>query len=118
MNDPSPDLIKNVDIHVQLNEKQLSYDQLFQRIDKNNDGKIDFNELVDLLEKIDGESSRKKHRVQIARVSFQRSNIFVESFFPLFFRYHRILSDKAVDPKVRVFHLNNLLITFRNKRNN
>lgn len=68
MNDPSPDLIKNVDIHLQLNEKQLSYDELFHRVDKNNDGKIDFNELIDLLEKVDGDLSRKK-RIQIARVS-------------------------------------------------
>lgn len=65
MNDPSPDLIKNIDIHLQLNEKQLSYDELFHRVDKNNDGRIDFNELIDLLEKVVGDLSNKK-RKQIA----------------------------------------------------
>jgi len=65
MNDPSPDLIKNVKIH----QKQLSYDELFHRVDKNNDGKIDVSELIELLEKIGVETSSKQ-RVAIARVRF------------------------------------------------
>jgi Ca2+-binding EF-hand superfamily protein len=68
MNDPSPDLIKNVEIHQKLNEKQLSYDELFHRVDKNNDGKIDVNELIELLEKLDVETTSQK-RAAIARVS-------------------------------------------------
>ena len=59
MNDPSPDLIKDAEIHQKLNEKQLSYDELFHRVDKNNDGKIDVNELIELLEKVGVETSAK-----------------------------------------------------------
>jgi Ca2+-binding EF-hand superfamily protein len=70
MNDPSPDLIKDVEIHQKLNETQLlSYDELFHRVDKNNDGKIDVNELIELLEKVGVETSSKK-RTAIAHVSF------------------------------------------------
>ncbi len=69
MNDPSPDLIKNAQIHQILNEKQLSYDELFHRVDKNNDGKIDVNELIDLLEKFGVETTSQK-RAAIAHVSF------------------------------------------------
>jgi Ca2+-binding EF-hand superfamily protein len=68
MNDPSPDLIKNVEIHQKLNEKQLSYDELFHRVDKNNDGKLDVNELIELLENVGMETS-SKNRVAIAHVS-------------------------------------------------
>jgi Ca2+-binding EF-hand superfamily protein len=69
MNDPSPDQKKNVQIHQKLNEKQLSYEELFHRVDKNNDGKIDVNELIDLLEKVGMETTTQK-RAAIARVSF------------------------------------------------
>ena len=68
MNATSPDLIKDVEIHQKLNEKQLSYDELFHRVDKNNDGKIDVDELIELLEKLGVETSSKQ-RVAIARVS-------------------------------------------------
>ncbi|CAF4109534.1 unnamed protein product [Rotaria sp. Silwood2] len=66
MNDPSPDLIDDAEIHQKLNENQLSYDELFRRVDKNNDGKIDVDELIQLLEKVDVETSPRK-RVAVAR---------------------------------------------------
>ncbi|UJR23030.1 hypothetical protein I4U23_026056 [Adineta vaga] len=62
----SPDLIKDPNIHQKLNEKQLSYDELFHHVDKNNDGKIDVDELIELLEKTGGETMSKK-RFAIAR---------------------------------------------------
>ena len=68
MNDPSPDLIKDAEIHQKLNEKQLSYEELFHQLDKNNDGRIDVHELIELLEKIGLETSTQK-RAAIARVS-------------------------------------------------
>lgn len=68
MNDPSPDLIKNVEIHQKLNEHQLSYEELFQRVDKNHDGKIDVDELIDLLENL-GMGTTSQKRAVIARVS-------------------------------------------------
>jgi Ca2+-binding EF-hand superfamily protein len=68
MSGTSPDLIKDVEIHEKLNEKQLSYEELFHRVDRNNDGTIDADELVELLEKADGETSWKK-RFAMARVS-------------------------------------------------
>ncbi|CAF0849929.1 unnamed protein product, partial [Rotaria sordida] len=85
MNDPSPDLINDAEIHQKLNENQLSFDELFHRVDKNNDGKIDFNELIQLLEQYDIEMSPKK-RVAVARsiidqgsgLSFQSSLTFQE----------------------------------------
>jgi Ca2+-binding EF-hand superfamily protein len=70
MNDTSPDLIIDPTIHQQLNENQLSYDELFHRVDKNHDGKIDVNELIELLEKVGVEKSSKK-RAAIARVSYE-----------------------------------------------
>lgn len=69
MNDPSPDLIKDAQIHQKFNETQLSYDELFHRVDKNNDGKIDVTELIDLLEKMGVETTSQK-RADVARVSF------------------------------------------------
>lgn len=69
MNDPSPDLIDNVEIHHKLNENQLSYEELFRRVDKNKDGKIDVNELIELLEHMGVESTHVK-REAVARVSF------------------------------------------------
>ena len=68
MRETSPDLIKDAEIHQKLNEKQLSYDELFHRVDKNNDGKIDVDELIELLEKVGGETISQK-RFAIARVS-------------------------------------------------
>ncbi|CAF4545989.1 unnamed protein product, partial [Rotaria sp. Silwood1] len=73
MNDPSPDLINDAQIHQKLNENQLSYDELFHRVDKNNDGKIDVNELIQLLETGDVETSPKK-RVAIARSIIQQGS--------------------------------------------
>jgi Ca2+-binding EF-hand superfamily protein len=54
---------------IKINEKQLSYDELFHQVDKNHDGKIDVYELIELLENMGVESS-SKHRVATARVSF------------------------------------------------
>jgi Ca2+-binding EF-hand superfamily protein len=68
MNDPSPDLIKDVEIHQKLNEKQLSYEELFHQLDKNNDGRIDAHELIELLEKL-GMETTTQNRAAIARVS-------------------------------------------------
>ena len=65
----SPGLRKNVETHQQLNEKQLSYEQLFHRVDKNHDGRIDVNELIHLLETTDVEASSQAHAAT-ARVSF------------------------------------------------
>jgi hypothetical protein len=67
MTKTSPDLIKNVQIHQKLNAKQLSYDELFHRVDKNNDGKIDVNELIERLEKLGVETSSIQ---RVARVSY------------------------------------------------
>ena len=78
MNDPSPDLIKDAQVHQKLNENQLSYEELFQRVDKNHDGKIDVNELIELLEKVGMETTTQK-RAAIARVSVLLS--FRKTFF-------------------------------------
>ncbi|CAF1367495.1 unnamed protein product [Adineta steineri] len=61
----SPDLIKDAEIHQKLNEKQLSFDELFHRVDKNNDGTVDVDELIELLEKFGVEKSPKR-RIAIA----------------------------------------------------
>jgi hypothetical protein len=87
MNDPSPDLIKNVEIHQKLNEKQLSYDELFHRVDKNNDGKIDVSELIELLEKIGVETSSKQ-RVAIARVRFSSFKLKLMFYFYTLIAYY------------------------------
>jgi hypothetical protein len=68
MTQTSVDLIKDAEVHQKLNEKQLSYDELFHRVDKNNDGKIDVYELIELLENMGVEASAKQ-RVATARVS-------------------------------------------------
>ncbi len=68
MNDPSPDIIKDVNIHHQLNERHLSYRELFRRLDKNHDGRIEVDQLIELLEKVGVETSTKE-RWTIARVS-------------------------------------------------
>ncbi len=68
MDDPSPDLIEDVNIHHQLNERHLSYRELFRRLDKNHDGRIEVDQLIELLEKVGIETSTKK-RWAIARVS-------------------------------------------------
>lgn len=73
MNDPSPDLIKDAEIHQKLNENQLSYEELFQRVDKNHDGKIDVDELIELLENLGVETTTQK-RAAVARVSFSEIN--------------------------------------------
>ncbi len=68
MNDPSPDLIKDANIHQQLNRSHLSYRELFRRLKKNSDGRIEVDQLIELLEKVGVETSTKE-RWTIARVS-------------------------------------------------
>jgi len=51
MNEPSPDLITDANIHHQLNESHLSYRELFRRLDKNHDGRIEVDQFIELLEK-------------------------------------------------------------------
>jgi len=109
MNDPSPDLIKDVEIHQKLNEKQLSYDELFHRIDKNNDGKIEVNELIDLLENV-GVETTSKQRADIAHV---RSFSKLKSKRKIFCILISVLLTKVVDHHIHLhFHFNNLLIMF------
>ena len=68
MGETSPDLIKDAEIHQKLNEKQLSYEELFRRVDQNNDGKIEADELIELLEQA-GSDATSKMRSALARVS-------------------------------------------------
>jgi Ca2+-binding EF-hand superfamily protein len=68
MNDPSPDLITDANIHQQLNESKLSYSELFRRLDKNHDGRIEVDQLIELLDKVGVEISPKK-RWALVRVS-------------------------------------------------
>jgi len=68
MNDPSSDLIKDANIHQKLNESSLSYRELFHRLNKNYDGRIEVNQLIELLEKLGIENSSIK-RSAIVRVS-------------------------------------------------
>ena len=78
MNDPSPDLIKDARIHQELNSSHLSYEELFRRLNKNQDGHIEVDELINLLEKVGVETSSKK-RWAIARVSEQFTLNSIES---------------------------------------
>ncbi|CAF1296568.1 unnamed protein product [Rotaria magnacalcarata] len=66
MNDPSPDLIKDANIHHKLNQSHLSYRELFRRLDKNQEGQIDVDELIEFLDKAGFETS-SKNRWAIAR---------------------------------------------------
>lgn len=68
MNDPSPDLIEDANIHHKLNKSHLSYRELFRRLNKNKEGRIEVDELIAVLEKIGVETSSKK-RWAIAHVS-------------------------------------------------
>ncbi len=68
MNDPSPDLIKDSNIHQKLNESSLSHREIFHRLDKNYDGRIEVNQLIEILEKLGIENSSTK-RSAIVRVS-------------------------------------------------
>ncbi|CAF0972126.1 unnamed protein product [Adineta steineri] len=63
MNDTSPDLIKDAKIHQQLNENHLSHRELFRRLDKNHNGRIEVDEL---LEKV-GVDTSTNNRSAIAR---------------------------------------------------
>jgi len=72
MDDPSPDLIKDVNIHQELNERHLSYRELFRRLDKNHDGRIEVDQLIELLEKLGVETSAK-NRWATAHVSYSFS---------------------------------------------
>ena len=69
MNGTSPDLIKDAIAHQQLNERHLSYSELFRQLDKDHDGRIDVDQLIKLLEKGGIETSTKK-RWDIVRVSW------------------------------------------------
>ena len=79
MNDPCPDLIKDVNIHQKLNESSLSYEELFRRLDKNHNARIDVDQLIEYLEKIGMESSSNK-RWTIAHVS-ALSSFFLHVFY-------------------------------------
>ncbi|CAF0941266.1 unnamed protein product [Rotaria sordida] len=71
MNDPSPDLIEDANIHHQLNESHLSYRELFRHLDKDQDGRIEVDELIELLEKVGGETSEKKRWAIVRRIMDQ-----------------------------------------------
>jgi Ca2+-binding EF-hand superfamily protein len=90
MDDPSPDLIKDANIHHQLNESYLSYRELFRRLDNNHDGRIEVNQLIKLLEKGGLETSANK-RWATARVSFICFSFFIRKIilFFLFIAYYR-----------------------------
>ncbi len=68
MNDPSPDLIEDANIDQQLNRGHLSYRELFRRLKKNSDGRIEVDQLIELLDKVGVETSTKERWI-IARVS-------------------------------------------------
>jgi hypothetical protein len=107
MDDPSPDLIKDANIHHQLNESHLSYRELFRRLDLNHDGRIEVEQLIELVEKV-GVQSSTNTRWAIARVSFSSNKIFNR-----FSSRYRGLLIKLVDyPMHLLFHLNNLRIMF------
>ena len=79
MNKPSPDLIKDVRLHQQLNERRLSNRELFYRLEKDRHGRIDVNRLIELLEKVGLETSTQK-RSDTARVSGGSISIRKQSF--------------------------------------
>ena len=79
MNKPSPDLIKDVHLHQQLNESRLSNRELFYRLEKDRHGRIEVHRLIELLEKVGLETSTQK-RSDTARVSGGRISIGEESF--------------------------------------
>jgi len=68
MNEPSPDLITDANIHHQLNESHLSYRELFRRLDKNHDGRIEVDQFIELLEKGGVETSTKKRWAIVRRI--------------------------------------------------
>ena len=68
MNKTSLDLIPDAHTHQQLNEDHPFYRELFRRLEKNQDGRIDVGRLIQLLEKVGLETSNKK-RGDTARVS-------------------------------------------------
>ena len=74
MNNPSPDLITDAHIHQQLNENHLSHKELFRRLQQNADGKIEVDQLIELLEKHGLETS-DQNRSDTVRVNF---SIFIE----------------------------------------
>lgn len=76
MNDPSPDLIKDAKTHHRLNASHLSYRELFHRLDRNHDGKIEVDQLIELLEQVGLETSTNQ-RWAIARVSTEVNYCFL-----------------------------------------
>ena len=63
-----PDLFPDAHTHQQSNENHLFYRELFRRLEKNHDGRIDVDRLIQLLEKVGLETSSEK-RGHTARVS-------------------------------------------------
>ena len=73
MNDSSPDLISDANIHQLLGETYLSYKELFRRLNKTQDGRIEVDQLIEFFDKIGVEISSKKHWA-IGGVNFHYSH--------------------------------------------
>ncbi len=87
MNEPSPDLIKDADVHHQLNDRHLFYRKLFHRLDKNHDGRIEVDQLIELVEQAGVETAVKKQWA-IASVSFLLNKRFSRIFLLFFIAYY------------------------------
>lgn len=110
MNNSSPDLITDAHIHQQLNESHLSYNELFRRFEKNQDGRVEIDQLHDLLEKHGLETS-DQNRSETIRVSFNL--IFFFSSMNHFYHLFSALSIKVVVYRMHLqFLLKNLSIMF------
>ena len=82
MNNSSPDLIKDANVHHQLNDRNLFYRKLFHRLDKDHNGRIKVDQLIELVEQVGVETTVKKQWA-IANVSFLLNKRFSRIF--LFF---------------------------------